>query len=41
MENVVCEDCGNLFQYDHYAVKICVKCTKARIERAYRKVLDQ
>jgi formylmethanofuran dehydrogenase subunit E len=36
MENVVCEDCGNLFPYDHYAVKICVKCAKARIDRYFR-----
>jgi hypothetical protein len=41
MEDVVCQDCGNLFPYDGQIVKICTPCTKARIERAYRKVLDQ
>lgn len=39
MNETLCKDCGDLFPYDGYAVDLCVKCAKARIDRYFKKVV--
>lgn len=39
MSETLCNDCGDLFPYDGYAVNICKECARKRIDNYFRGVM--